>query len=154
MRWRFAATASAFTSRIVLDAVGGVDPLLLSGGDLDLGMRISNAGYDIVYAPAAEVLHPARATFAALVQKTRRVATGLHEIRHRGKYRVRDLIRDLLHDWPLPQDVVQLLRESGGRHPFGSLELLGMLALVKTIRLMTLAQLDLRDRLLRGRSSC
>lgn len=146
-RWSFGASANVFTSQDVLAAIGGLDEKLFSGGDLDMGRRISAAGYKIVYEPAARVSHPARATLGEITRKSWRIATGLHQMRHRDAYRLRDLARDLRFDWPLLGDVADLLRSVGRQGILARIELLWMLAYVKAVRLTRLTQLDLKERL-------
>jgi len=149
-RWSFAVTANLLIRREVLDEAGGFDRSLASGGDLDLGRRVAEAGYEAAYEPEAVVFHPARATLAEIRKKTRRVIGGLHQMRRKGAYSLRDLARDLLYDWPLPGDVGKLIRgmDEPGAGP--RLQLLAMLAYVKTLRLTHMASLDLRERLAGG----
>ncbi len=79
-RDRFGATANVFTTREVVDQVGGFDPSLMSAGDVDFGTRVHAAGYRIVYGPDARVRHPARSSMRTLLQKVVRVEVGLREL--------------------------------------------------------------------------
>jgi glycosyltransferase involved in cell wall biosynthesis len=72
----FAATCNLAVRRKVLDAVT-FDDSLRSGGDRDFGVRARAAGFDLVYAPDAVVVHPARSTAAEVLAKARRVGDGL-----------------------------------------------------------------------------
>lgn len=72
----FAATANAFTTQAVVEAVGGFAAGLKSGGDRDLGERIWQAGWPVVFAERAMVKHPARHDMIALLRKTRRTTRG------------------------------------------------------------------------------
>lgn len=69
-------TANLVATRNVFSHVGKFDSGLLSGGDIEWNQRATRAGYSIVYAPDAIVLHPARATVAELMRKARRIAGG------------------------------------------------------------------------------
>lgn len=71
-----ACTANWFCRRAVVQAVGGFRSDLKSGGDFDLTRRLQAAGYPVVFAPEALVLHPARATVPELCSKARRVIGG------------------------------------------------------------------------------
>jgi glycosyltransferase involved in cell wall biosynthesis len=75
----FGATANVFTRRSVIDHVGAFDPALRSGGDKEWGSRVSRAGYDIVYCPAARVRHPARGSWSEHYRKLRRTIAGYTE---------------------------------------------------------------------------
>jgi hypothetical protein len=55
--------------RAVFDECGGFDPDLLRGVDSELFYRVRRAGYRLVQAPGAGVLHPAPATLPALLAK-------------------------------------------------------------------------------------
>ena len=70
------ATANMFAYRHVFDDVGFFNDALLSGGDLEWGMRASTAGHTIGYCPEALVLHPARKSIKDLIKKARRVCSG------------------------------------------------------------------------------
>jgi len=75
-RWGAGITANLFVRRKVFLAVGPFSPHCFSGGDMEWGCRAQKAGYSIVFAPEARVLHPARRTWRELVGKTRRLAGG------------------------------------------------------------------------------
>lgn len=79
----WAATANMITRRETLDAVGPFNASLKSGGDREWGERASRAGVHAVYAPAAVVEHPARASMRELHRKARRVTRGDVDTRRR-----------------------------------------------------------------------
>jgi GT2 family glycosyltransferase len=64
----YAQTANAAYRRVVFERVGLFDPTLVSGGDLDLAWRMQRAGWGLVYAPGAVVVHAHRRTFRGLVR--------------------------------------------------------------------------------------
>ncbi len=72
----YAPTSCLFVTRELLEAVGDFDERLISGGDLEFGNRVYDAGYDLVYAPDSEVLHPTRNTVGALVGRNVRIGRG------------------------------------------------------------------------------
>ena len=72
----FAVTANLMVRRRVFDALEGFDAELQSGGDRDFGERATAAGFCLIYEPQVLVVHPARASIAALTAKARRVAGG------------------------------------------------------------------------------
>jgi len=67
----FSVTANLFTRRAVFDAVGGFRTEVSE--DLDWCRRAVAAGYRIAYAEGAVVAHPARADWAELLRKWRRL---------------------------------------------------------------------------------
>lgn len=73
---RFAATANMFTTRQVVAAVGLFDARLYSGGDLEFGNRVADAGYQLRYSDSAVIRHRARSSLRALIGKARRLAGG------------------------------------------------------------------------------
>jgi glycosyltransferase involved in cell wall biosynthesis len=64
----FAQTANAAYRRTIFERVGLFDPMLVSGGDLDLAWRMQRAGWGLAYAPGALVRHRHRRTFRGLVR--------------------------------------------------------------------------------------
>jgi GT2 family glycosyltransferase len=56
----FFPTANAAFRRTVLSSLGGFDPSLSIGEDIDLSFRILRAGWKLVYSPAAVVRHKHR----------------------------------------------------------------------------------------------
>jgi glycosyltransferase involved in cell wall biosynthesis len=77
---RFGATANLFTTRTVVERVGGFDASLLSAGDVDFGERVHGAGYRLTYAGDVCVRHPARASMAQLLRKVVRTEVGLKQL--------------------------------------------------------------------------
>lgn len=86
-----ACTANWFGRTELVRQAGGFRSDLKSGGDFDLTRRLHAAGYRLLYAPDALVLHPARTSLSELCSKTRRVIGGrMMTYRHR---------RNPLHWW-------------------------------------------------------
>jgi glycosyltransferase involved in cell wall biosynthesis len=71
-----AVTANWLSPAALIRELGGFRADLKSGGDVDLAKRMAAAGRPVAYAPRMIVYHPARATFAALTGKARRVVGG------------------------------------------------------------------------------
>jgi glycosyltransferase involved in cell wall biosynthesis len=80
----FAATANLVVRRDVLDAVGAFDATLRSSGDLEFGRRLTAAGYRLVYAPDALVLHTPRRTARDTWKLHRRLGAGWRALGRRG----------------------------------------------------------------------
>ena len=76
VRLGYAATANLAVPRAVFDAQGGFDATRFSGGDAEFCRRAGRAGTRIELAPDAVVAHPARADWATLATKARRVKGG------------------------------------------------------------------------------
>lgn len=75
-----AVTANMFTYKCVFDQIGLFDHNLMSGGDLIWGKKAQQMGYKIACCENVVVSHPARHTFSALAQKSRRVVSGMTEL--------------------------------------------------------------------------
>jgi hypothetical protein len=67
------------TWRDVVDRVGEFDAGLKSGGDAEWSRRVTASGGTQRYAPTAVVRHPARASWAEVRDKNRRVTAGVCE---------------------------------------------------------------------------
>lgn len=77
----FAPTCCLVVRRSLLADVGGFDPRLQSGGDLEFGNRVAASGREIDYAPDIAMYHPTRTTLGALLRKSRRVGRGKTQLR-------------------------------------------------------------------------
>ena len=73
---RMCVTANWLCHRSTLDAVGGFNSELLSGGDAECSRRLADSGAPLIYAPDMVVRHPSRASIGELVKKKRRVIGG------------------------------------------------------------------------------
>ena len=88
---RFAATANLFVRRAVVDDLGGFDGSLRSGGDYEFGRRATSAGYRLVYAPEASVVHRPRASLQETWHLHRRLGAGWAALARKG---ARPVIRE------------------------------------------------------------
>ena len=78
-------TANLFSWKHVFDKIGLFPAHLKSGGDVIWTKKATDAGFQLVYAPQAEVFHPAR-TLWPLMQKQYRVGGGqLRILKAQGK---------------------------------------------------------------------
>jgi glycosyltransferase involved in cell wall biosynthesis len=89
----FVPTCCLTVHRRVVEAVGGFDDLLVSGGDDEFGKRVAGAGFDQAYLADVVVFHPARATVGALVAKYSRIGRGREQLarRHPDRFDARPL---------------------------------------------------------------
>lgn len=144
-KFRYSVTGNLFTYRAVVDAVGPFDPELRSGGDREWGNRVDRHGYELVYAPAAFVHHPARSDMTQLIAKARRVS-GRHLARWNSRAKLRSfaaivpvLIRGVFP--PLSQ-----MREAARRHTgpvWPLVQVMGVLTLLKYVRTAEILRLSL-----------
>jgi len=65
----YVPTAALVVRRAALEAVGGFDPTLRFGEDVDLVWRLAAAGRVVRYEPAATVAHPPRPTLGGLLRQ-------------------------------------------------------------------------------------
>lgn len=72
----YGATANLAVRADIFAALGGFDATRLSGGDAEFCRRAGRAGHAVTLVPGAVVSHPARADWASLVAKARRVKGG------------------------------------------------------------------------------
>ncbi len=78
----FAATANVLVDRSVFDEVGEFDPDLISGGDLEFGLR-ATARFEMIYCSAAVVEHPARDSLVKVLKKNFRIGIGFAQVHRR-----------------------------------------------------------------------
>lgn len=79
------ATANLVTRRAAFDLAGPFNGDTFSGGDREWNQRATAKGSRIVYAPGMVIRHPARASFAELAKKRKRILGGRHRIKtYRG----------------------------------------------------------------------
>jgi hypothetical protein len=78
---RWAVFANLFTSRQVIEAIGPMNPEILSSGEIEWGRRIQAAGYRLTYAPNAVVRHPARRTILQHCQRAVRLEFAWKQLR-------------------------------------------------------------------------
>ncbi len=83
-RQGFAATANLFVRAEVFAAVGRFDAALGSGGDLELCLRATAAGYRLALAAGAVVVHAPRASYGELWRLHRRLGAGWAALAARG----------------------------------------------------------------------
>lgn len=91
---QFGVTANLFVKAAPLKQVGAFRDTLKSGGDFEFGQRMKAAGFGIVYAPHAKILHAARDSRDELLSKVRRVSGGLDTLASEGQVppvRIKDL---------------------------------------------------------------
>lgn len=72
----FGATANLVVRRAAFDLAGPFSEDRFSGGDREWGLRAQEFGSEIVFSPETLIRHPARASFAELAKKRRRILGG------------------------------------------------------------------------------
>jgi glycosyltransferase involved in cell wall biosynthesis len=72
-------TANLLIKKSVIKKVGFFNDALLSGADIDWGLRASNANIRIHFGEKCTVIHPARNQLSHLLSKKRRVAAGFYQ---------------------------------------------------------------------------
>lgn len=116
----FAPTAGLFVADSLIAKIGVFDGSLLSGGDLEFGVRAKNHGVELYYDADNIMFHPARRTLRELLKKRKRVTLG--QISLRKKYsdkfpsnRVIDFLYFVLQLFPVVHiSVIRKLRGNGG----------------------------------------
>lgn len=109
-------TANLFVYKYVFDEVGLFPSHLKSGGDVIWTKRATDANFKLVYAPDAEVFHPAR-TLMPLLKKQYRVGLGqLYVLREQGQT-VPIIIKGALKYILLPPSIQKTKASSQQRNP-------------------------------------
>jgi glycosyltransferase involved in cell wall biosynthesis len=81
--YHFGATANLFTFRKIFEQIGLFDGTLKSGGDVEWGNRVFEAGYLQLYCEDALICHPARRTFQDIKKKLIRTTQGDYILKKR-----------------------------------------------------------------------
>jgi glycosyltransferase involved in cell wall biosynthesis len=108
------ATGNLLVRRAAFEGVGGFAEGIRSGGDVDLCLRIRDAGWTLQNRLDARVVHPHRETLGGLLRQIARYAAGARwlEARHPGTS-----LR-----WPLGEGLVASARMIGSNLASGSFE--------------------------------
>lgn len=143
---KYAATANLFTRRDVFDKVGLFDNRVKSGGDRDWGQRVAAAGYKLVYAEDACILHPARHSMSELHKKVVRVIGGHHQLKSQGILPLfsLDFIKTLFRDLVPPvRFMVRLSKDDRVKGFNNKIKVLMVFMLDRYIRAWTRIRLQL-----------
>jgi glycosyltransferase involved in cell wall biosynthesis len=84
-------TANLVTRRAAFDLAGPFTEDRFSGGDREWNIRATELGAEIVFSADTLIRHPARASFADLAKKCRRLLGGQHYDERLGKRRTRPI---------------------------------------------------------------
>lgn len=76
---QFAPTCCLIVTRSVVETVGSFDERLTSGGDLEFGHRVADAGFKQEFAAKATMFHPVRSSLQSMLAKELRVGRGISE---------------------------------------------------------------------------
>jgi hypothetical protein len=75
---RTAATGNLMVRRAAFEEVGGFTEGIRSGGDVDLCLRLHDAGWALEYRPDAVASHPHRSSLRSLLEANARYGAGAH----------------------------------------------------------------------------
>jgi hypothetical protein len=83
---RTAATGNLMIRRVAFREVGGFTEGIRSGGDVDICLRLHDAGWELEYRPEAVVIHPHRSSLRSLLEANARYGAGARWLdeRHGG----------------------------------------------------------------------
>jgi GT2 family glycosyltransferase len=84
-----ALTANLLVKKKLFHNVGLFNDQLMSGGDVEWGIRARNAGFPIVFSENVQINHPARESVQELIEKRRRTAEGIIKIKIQKGERVK-----------------------------------------------------------------
>ncbi len=76
----FSPTCCLVVTRELIDDIGNSDERLISGGDLEFGVRANNSGYQLHFQPDITVYHPARNRLSQLVSRKIRINYGFCQL--------------------------------------------------------------------------
>ncbi len=105
----FGATANVFTTTAVIEKAGLFDESLKSGGDMEWGKRVFNAGFDVIYADEVKVDHPARCDIKERFVKTKRTALGHYSVNKDSYFSTKNILALCI---PPKKMLVQLIKSN------------------------------------------
>lgn len=76
----YGVTANVVIRHALLQRIGLFNKHLVSGGDMEWGLRAKKLGIKTIYAPTCIVEHPARVSYALLKKRTLRITNGISEL--------------------------------------------------------------------------
>lgn len=140
----YAPTLALSIRRGLVDVVGHFDPELESGGDVDFGNRVFNHSLELHYLDHIIAYHEARATWAEIAAKKRRVARGLSQRLAGQSGACRRVIAAILSPAPYrplrPRDVRATLASRGVSISIGTAMMLSLapipLAIIRSVTLL------------------
>lgn len=91
-------TANAAFRRAALEKVGGFDASCRTAEDVDVAIRLANAGYELWYESSAKVLHYPRATLGGMLRQW--YSYGLGHALLIKKHSPKHLLQIMCHDYP------------------------------------------------------
>jgi cellulose synthase/poly-beta-1,6-N-acetylglucosamine synthase-like glycosyltransferase len=102
-----AATGNLMIRRLAFDAVGGFAEGIRSGGDVDICLRLHEAGWSLLHRPSARVVHPYRRSVRDLLAANARYGAGARWLdeRHGG----------ISAGWPLIPGIAGSIRDAVAR---------------------------------------
>lgn len=130
-------TANWISPRVVLEGLGGFDGALKSGGDYALSLRIAASGKAMIYEDRMVVLHPARATLAALAKKRRRTVGGRWTMFSGGARGLKIMVRGFRNSARALKRV-SVARDLSPGQALGVSGVVGVLALVEIVEIIRL----------------
>jgi len=86
MKERWSGSGNLFLRRALLEEVGLFDPTLRSGMDYEFGVRASDRGKSLGFAPGAVVYHRTRRSFRSLFKKFLRTGYGVGQLYRKYGY--------------------------------------------------------------------
>jgi len=121
----YAPTACLFVAKRVMEEIGLFDSRLLSGGDVEFGVRARDHGVKMYFDHENVMCHPARDSFSSLFEKQKRVTLGQIRLRRLFPERfkkngIRDIATCFLQCFPVASLGV-FLKLSASRADFFSL---------------------------------
>ncbi|MFN2491840.1 MAG: glycosyltransferase family 2 protein [Pyrinomonadaceae bacterium] len=134
-KYKFGATANLFTFKQVFERAGPFLGDVKSGGDLEWGRRVVEAGYVLEYSDEVRVFHAARFSLAQLYSKIIRITGGLHDLKRLKGRRYLEFDRSLLLDLAPPvRAVMRILLASSLQPKTERLKVCGVIFFVRYVQ--------------------
>jgi GT2 family glycosyltransferase len=111
---RTAATGNLLVRRAAFEQVSGFAEGIRSGGDVDLCLRLHDAGWTLEYRPGAVVVHPHRSSVRSLLEANARYGAGARWLDQRHG--------NVTSRWPLVPGIQGSIRDAATRMLAGERE--------------------------------
>jgi glycosyltransferase involved in cell wall biosynthesis len=131
----FAPTACLVVRKELFEAVDLFDDRLISGGDMEFGQRIHQAGFKQRFEGGVTVYHPARSSVRGLLSKMFRVGRGLYQYHryHPNRFEKRIWLQPGSYLPPHPRRFYHRVRQNAESSSF--IEIISFYLLAYSIRL-------------------
>ncbi|WP_114576273.1 glycosyltransferase family 2 protein [Saliphagus sp. LR7] len=132
----FTVTACLTVHRKVFEIVGRFDARVISGGDMEFGKRVHNAGFKQYFESDIIVYHPARATLWEQLSKNLRIGRGTAQLAYHypDRFEIRSFLDPRRYLPPNPGHIAEKITDRSSLRPNKIIAIFAIAYLCKLFR--------------------